>query len=63
MLGKSSLKLIYDKTERQRLSQIASAIVDGKGAERVSNAIIESYGKWNVLKRRRNERFKQALQT
>jgi len=51
VLEKSSLKLIYDKTERQRLSQIASAIVDGKGAERVSNAIIESYGKWNVLKK------------
>ena len=53
VLKKSSLKLIYDKTERQRLSEIASAIVDGKGTERVSSAIIESYGKWNVKKEKK----------
>jgi UDP-2,4-diacetamido-2,4,6-trideoxy-beta-L-altropyranose hydrolase len=47
MLGKSTRRLIYDKTERQRLSSISSSLVDGKGAERACKAIFEAYKKWN----------------
>lgn len=47
MLEESTLRLIYDKTERQRLSSISSSLVDGRGAERACKAIFESYQKWN----------------
>lgn len=37
------VQLLEDSDELRRLSKVASSIVDGKGAERVARAIIESY--------------------
>ena len=46
-------KLITDKTLRQRLAKRAAAQVDGKGAERVSTMILNTYQRWFKLSKRR----------
>ena len=52
-LEENSLKIILDKDERRRLSRAASILVDGKGAERSCNAILETHNKWLMTKEKR----------
>ncbi len=46
-LGKSAGRVIFDNNERRRLSDVSSALVDGKGAERTTSAIIEAFKRWS----------------
>lgn len=45
-LAEATARLIFNKDERKNLSQKASSIVDGKGAERTTAAILKAYEKW-----------------
>lgn len=51
MLSEKASRLIHDMSERKRISRIASSIVDGQGAERTYNAILESYREWVSLRK------------
>lgn len=51
MLSENASRLIHDMSERKRISRIASSIVDGQGAERTYNAILESYREWVSLRK------------
>ncbi len=51
-LRESATKLITDKNLRNSLSAKASAQVDGKGAERAVNMILNTYQKWITSKER-----------
>ncbi len=46
-LGNSAGRLIFNNNERKRLSGVSSALVDGKGAERTTSAIIEAFKRWS----------------
>lgn len=54
LLAKNAFRLIHDKSERDRISCSASSLVDGQGAERTCNAILESYSDW-ISKRKYKE--------
>lgn len=49
-LTEYAMELINDISERKRISRIASSIVDGKGPERISNAMLGAYNKWSTKK-------------
>lgn len=45
-LARKTLRILMDKDHRERLSMAASEIVDGRGAQRSTDAIIASYNMW-----------------
>lgn len=51
MLTEKASRLMHDMSERKRISRIASSLVDGQGAERTYNAILESYREWVSLRK------------
>lgn len=48
LLVRYTTELIQSESERRRISKIASSVVDGRGAERVCNKILDAYNEWTT---------------